>query len=199
MNGVKRYFSDVNQQRHYRTTVPQEGAYSQTVYADPGLPPSGGFEQVSQVVEPPGAGPWWARGVTVDPAAQRAQIYGTNQRVVETTQLNPADIELYERYLHRPPSDVVVEGDRTRKSNGKPRKMDYSGQWRAVGQPYQYSEQTAYVQPRRPVGYVTEEMGYAPYGYQEVMMPPPSQVSRQVITERMAAPIEQRIVNTRVY
>lgn len=192
MNGARRYFSDVQQPRVYTSTAPQDaGVYSRTVYQDPGMQAGG---VVQQDVMTQGAGPWWARGVVADPAAQVYGQYG-QQTVVTQQQLNPADLQLYESYLARPPPDVIVEGDRTRQSNGKPRKPKYSGYWRQVGDPYQYSEQqqqTAYV--RQPVqrSYVTENMSYGPY--QEVVMPPPGQVIQTV-----GAPVETHIRNTRVF
>ena len=199
MNGATRYFSDVSQPRHYRTTLPtgpQEAVYSQQqqVYtADYG-----------RVAEPPviesrpAGGPWWASEV-IEP--ERAQIYrtGGDVRVVQSNQLRPEDVDLYERYLtSATPYDVIVDGDRgDRDSRGRRRKLDYSGYWRSIGDPYHYSEQpqVAYVD-RRPVqqGFVTRTEEYSPYGYQAVI-PPAAAVSRQVIT----SPVERRIYNSRVY
>lgn len=195
MNGARRYFSDVGQERVYRTTAPApEGVYSQTIYPDPAPV----VQQVSEVRG--GGGPWWAN-LPVDPGVpgvQRTQVYqqqyANNVRMVETQQLSPADLQLYERYLDRPPYDVVVEGDRNRKSNGKPRKSDYSGYWRGIGEPYAYSEQQTMAAPvqRRPV--LVDDVGYQPYGY------------REVVTEAAPRPwvpaagaVERRIVSNRVY
>ena len=194
MNGATRYFSDVEQPRHYRTTLPtgqQEGVYSQqqAIYPEYGR---------SLGAEPPvvdsrlAGGPWWIQ-------PEQAQIYrtGGDVRVVQSNQLRPEDVDLYERYLtSATPYDVIVDGDRDRDSRGRRRKSDYSGYWRCIGDPYHHSEQpqVAYVD-RRPVqqGFVrTEE--YSPYGYQAVI-PPAAAVSRQVIT----SPVERRIYNSRPY
>ena len=172
----------------YNTTLPQEAVYSQQVY--------GAARGVTQV--PESRVPWWVQGVE---GPQTTQVrYDGDVRLAQSNQLSQLEMDRYERYLTVDrPYDLVVEGDRYTRSNGKPRKMDYSGKWRQVGNPYNYTEQQQqqvnYVQGPAQTSCVTEEVGSSPYGYQAVMPP----VGRQVITERMQAPVERRIMSGRIY
>jgi len=192
MNRVSRFFSDVQEPRVYNTTLPpQEAVYSgqQQIYG------------AARAPMPEARGPWWAQGVMEGPqTTQVTTQYSGNVRMGQTNQLSPQDQALYDRYLSVDrPHDLVVEGDRYTQSNGRLRKMDYSGRWRQVGDPYYYTEQqqqqVAYAAPVQR-SYVQEEVGYSPYGYQAVV---PAAMGRQMITETVQAPMERRIMSGRAY
>jgi len=161
----RQFFNDTNQPRQYYTSGnPFGGGYNvgrtqiisggiipdqANTYMAPRLTQYGGQDDV---ILPQRSGRFWSAPPPVN---------NTGQTMYSSTQMSPADYQLYQQYLMNAPSDVIVD----RGAVSHDAMTSWSGKWRPLTQYLQSDQaQVAYSQPASG-GYVTRNVDYTNPAY----------------------------------